>query len=239
MFTVAIIGPDGAGKTTLAKHLEKTFPVPVKYLYMGDNIESSNFVLPTTRWLKKKQLKAKLKNASASSGRNGVHGESRTSRQRGGVKQALKPVKKSLGFINRILDEWYRQLVAFYYQRRGYVVLYDRHFIYDYYHFDIQPQNAAPSFKRRLHGFFLKHGFSEPDLVICLDAPGEVVFKRKGEFSVEFLEKRRHQYLDLKSTVRNFAVVNVDQDLDKVKQEVTSIIWQFHEKRNGRVNHER
>ncbi len=232
MFTVALIGPDGAGKTTLAKHLEKTFPVPVKYLYMGDNIESSNFVLPTTRWLKKKQQKTKSNGTLTSPGENGVHHESQSSQKRGGVKQALKLVKKSLGFTNRILDEWYRQLVAYYYQRRGYLVLYDRHFIYDYYHFDIQPQN--PSFKRRLHGFFLKHGFSEPDLVICLDAPGEVVFKRKGEFSIEYLEMRRHQYLDLKNMVRNFAVVNVDQDLDKVKQEVTSIIWMFHEKRNGR-----
>jgi len=234
MFTVALIGPDGAGKTTLAKHLEKTFPLPVKYLYMGDNIESSNFVLPTTRWLKKKQQKTKPGSPVASSGQNEVHRENQSSQKHEGSKQALKVVKKSLGFTNRILDEWYRQLVAFYYQRRGYLVLYDRHFIYDYYHFDIQPQNGAPSFKRRLHGFFLKHGFSEPDLVICLDAPGEVVFKRKGEFSVEYLEKRRRQYLDLKNLVRNFAVVNVDEDLDKVKQEVSSIIWQFYEKRNGR-----
>jgi len=234
MFTVALIGPDGAGKTTLAKHLEKTFPVPVKYLYMGDNIESSNFVLPTTRWLKKKQQKEKTNGSLTSPGQNAVHHESQSGQRRGGVRQAMKLVKKSLGFTNRILDEWYRQLVAYYYQRRGYLVLYDRHFIYDYYHFDIQPQNGAPSFKRRLHGFFLKHGFSEPDLVICLDAPGEVVFKRKGEFSIEYLEKRRHQYLDLKNMVRNFAVVNVDQDLDKVKQEVSSIIWLFHEKRNGR-----
>jgi len=231
MFTVALIGPDGAGKTTLAKHLEKSFPMPVKYLYMGDNIESSNFVLPTTRWLKKRQKKTQ---PSAPSGHNGSLAVRPSIEKAGGVRAVLRLAKKSLGFVNRILDEWYRQLVAFYYLRRGYLVLYDRHFIYDYYHFDIQPQNGAPSFKRKLHGFFLKHGFSEPDLVICLDAPGEVVFRRKGEFSVEFLEKRRHQYLDLKNTVRHFAVVNVDQDLDKVKQEVTSIVWNFHQQRIAR-----
>jgi hypothetical protein len=45
---------------------------------------------------------------------------------------------------------------------------------------------------------------------------------------------RRHQYLDLKKTVRHFAVVNVDQDLDKVKQEVTSIVWEFHQQRIAR-----
>jgi len=233
MFTVALIGPDGAGKTTLAKHLENSFPLPVKYLYMGDNIESSNFVLPTTRWLKKRQKKAVPMVVAASAGGNGVHAASAKSPS-GGVRAGLKLLKKALGFTNRILDEWYRQLVAFYYVRRGYLVLYDRHFIYDYYHFDIQPQSGDRSLKRKLHGFFLKHGFSEPDLVICLDAPGEVVFRRKGEFSVEFLEKRRSQYLDLKNVVANFAVVNADQDLDKVKQEVSEVIWRFHEKRNKR-----
>ncbi|MDQ4078675.1 MAG: hypothetical protein M3220_20845, partial [Chloroflexota bacterium] len=49
MFTVALIGADGAGKTTVGKRLEGALPLPAKYIYMGINLESSNLVLPTTR----------------------------------------------------------------------------------------------------------------------------------------------------------------------------------------------
>ena len=35
LFTVALVGSDGAGKTTIARSLEKTSSLPVKYMYMG------------------------------------------------------------------------------------------------------------------------------------------------------------------------------------------------------------
>ncbi|HET6319783.1 MAG TPA: hypothetical protein VFG86_25265, partial [Chloroflexota bacterium] len=49
MFSVALVGPDGAGKTTIGRHLERTFPYPLTYLYMGDNLDACNVLLPTTR----------------------------------------------------------------------------------------------------------------------------------------------------------------------------------------------
>ena len=48
-FTVALIGPDGAGKTTVARALDSELPFPVAYLYMGVNPDSSNHLLFTTR----------------------------------------------------------------------------------------------------------------------------------------------------------------------------------------------
>ena len=53
MYTVALIGGDGAGKTTIADQLRDSFPLPLKYLYMGINIESSNVALPTSRIIEK------------------------------------------------------------------------------------------------------------------------------------------------------------------------------------------
>ncbi len=49
MTTVALIGPDGAGKTSVAGRLSTLLPVPVRYLYMGVSADSSNVMLPTSR----------------------------------------------------------------------------------------------------------------------------------------------------------------------------------------------
>ena len=49
--TVALLAPDGAGKTTLAHSLADAFYLPVRYVYMGTNRESSRLNLPTSRWL--------------------------------------------------------------------------------------------------------------------------------------------------------------------------------------------
>ena len=49
MFTVALIGPDGAGKSTISRRLQASINRPIKYVYMGINLEASNIMLPTTR----------------------------------------------------------------------------------------------------------------------------------------------------------------------------------------------
>ena len=48
-FTVALVGCDGAGKTTVARRLEGEIDRPIRYLYMGVSADSSNRSLPTTR----------------------------------------------------------------------------------------------------------------------------------------------------------------------------------------------
>ncbi len=49
MFTVALIGGDGAGKTTVANAILQDSGLPIKYLYMGLSTRSSNRALPTSR----------------------------------------------------------------------------------------------------------------------------------------------------------------------------------------------
>ena len=228
-FTVALVGPDGVGKTTIARRLEQEFPLPLKYLYMGDNVDSSNVMLPTTRWWKRRQkrlgVQPEAPRVNAAPGR--------PSPRRPLWRQPLRMVRKSLGFVNRILEETYRESVAARHFRRGTIVLFDRHFVLDYYHFDVDPQAEAPGLKRRLHGLFLRRISRRPDLVICLDAPGEVVFRRKGEFSPEFLETRRHQYREFEHLVDHFELVDANRDLDLVVQDVTQAILRFE---NGRHN---
>ena len=49
--TVALLAPDGAGKTTLARSLGEAFYLPTRYIYMGTNTQSESVTLPTTRLL--------------------------------------------------------------------------------------------------------------------------------------------------------------------------------------------
>jgi GTPase SAR1 family protein len=130
-FTVALIGPDGVGKTTIARRLEREFPLPLKYLYMGDNVEACNVMLPTTRWWKRRQRRPHPGQPQKQAGSRG--GRARL------LAGPLHATRKTLGFVNRVLDEMYREMVAASYSRRGTVVLFDRHFILDYYHGDIDP----------------------------------------------------------------------------------------------------
>ena len=232
-FTVALIGPDGVGKTTIARRLEREFPLPLKYLYMGDNVETSNVMLPTTRWWKQRQRRRHNGHPTPARPAGAAPRRSRPAAARA-LRWPLHASRKSLGFVNRILEESYRELVAHAYFRRGTIVLFDRHFVLDFYHFDIDPQAGQRSLKRRLHGFLLRRLSRVPDLVVCLDAPGEVVFRRKGEFSPEFLEMRRQQYREFEHLVQHFELVNADRDLDVVVEEVARAITRFHaQHRNG------
>ena len=89
-FTVALVGLDGAGKTTIARRLAASAPDRIRHIYMGDNIHSATHALrppvcgPGARW-----LVVSL----------------------GGP---LYKLRKLLGLANRTLEEAYRQSVAMY-----------------------------------------------------------------------------------------------------------------------------
>ena len=89
-----------------------------------------------------------------------------------------------------LAEEWFRQAVAEYHRRRGAIVVFDRHFYADYYHAEASGDGWRPV-ASRIHGWLLTHAYPKPDLVICLDAPGQVLFDRKHEASAEWLEQRR------------------------------------------------
>lgn len=220
MVTVALIGPDGAGKTTICRQLEQTLPLPVKYLYMGVNRDASNSMLPTTRLIRavKRRLGAPPDTA-------GPPDPARIKRRpKGMLKGLLYDLKGALRLANQLGEEWYRQGLAWYYQRRGYVVLFDRHFYADYYAYDIANGHHERPFTRRVHGFLLQHAYPRPDLVVYLDAPAEVLFARKGEGTIAALERRRQEYLQLRDLVREFVVVDASRPLDQVVSTVADLI---------------
>jgi len=230
MFTVALIGPDGAGKTTIGRRLEHTLPLPVKYIYMGVNLGSSNHMLPTSR------LITALKRACGA--KPDVAGPPDPSqvnkpRPKGAVKRMAAGLRSSLRLVNRLSEEWFRQGLTWYYQQRGNIVLFDRHFFSDYYAYDIADNGQGRPLSRRIHGFMLDRVYPKPDLVIYLDAPAEVLLARKGEGTLEALERRRQDYLQLRGLVKNFVTADATQPEDEVARDVAKLIWDFHEARIG------
>jgi hypothetical protein len=225
VFTIALIGPDGAGKTAISRRIVESSPLRVKYLYMGVNVDSSNRMLPTTR------LVAALRRTSGKKEewKGPPAPEQTKSAPKGFRKRVLGGLRASLRLVNRLGEEWYRQCLTWFYLWQGNIVLYDRHFFFDYYAYDIAPPQKNRPLSRRVHGFILQHIFPKPDLVIYLDAPAEVLFSRKGEGTIEDLERRRQEYLHAGEQVRHFVVVDATQSMEQVTNEVANLIWNFHE----------
>lgn len=223
MFTVALIGSDGAGKTTVGRNLERQMPHLIKYIYMGVNLETSTLVLPTTRLL--------LEVRRALGRRPDMKGPPDPTRKKprpkGLVKRVGASLKSGLRLVNRLGEEWFRQLVAWIYLRRGYVVLFDRHFFSDYYAHDIAGDAPSRSLSSRIHGFVLDRLYPKPDLIVFLDAPADVLYARKGEGTPALLEGRRQEYLQLRDKVEHFAIVDATQEIDAVTGEVAALIEGF------------
>jgi thymidylate kinase len=144
------------------------------------------------------------------------------------LKRLAKVAKTSLRLANLMAKEWYRQRIVQKYLDDGYIVISDRHFFCDYYAHDIAVDRSQLPLARRAHGAMLDRYYPRPDLLICLDAPGDVLFARKGEGSPAMLESRRQEYLRLRGTVPHYVLVDATQSLEAVTQETAGIILDFH-----------
>ena len=216
-FSVALIGCDGAGKTTVGHALGHATGLPVRYLYMGVSAESSNRQLPSTR------IAHAIKRRGAT--RRRAPTEARRAPRPRGVRRACRAGRSALRLANRLAEEWYRQLIAQAFVTRGSIVVFDRHFLADYHAFDVA--GAGRPLSRRIHGWMLMHAYPRPDLVVLLDAPPEVLFARKGEGTLASLARRREHYLQLADTSGidwAFAVVSATQPVDAVVADVAEIV---------------
>jgi thymidylate kinase len=238
MTTVALVGLDGAGKTTLARRLERSLPIPTRYVYMGLNREASTHLMPTTRLvrtLRRARARAGRPAPGASGSTSGSAGGSVVSTNGGGATQ-VAPRRGRLGtavrLVNRLAEEWFLQMVVWFHEARGRVVIIDRHFLSDFYGTDVLAQDRTLG--RRLHGLALERLYPKPDLMVFLDAPAEVLFSRKGEGTIESLTDRREDYLRLREVVPQFAVVDADRPVDDVEGDVARLILGLRKRRSPR-----
>jgi thymidylate kinase len=226
MATIALIGADGSGKTTIAKMLLASPPAKMKYLYMGLNIESSNYALPTSRlifYLKLLKYKRKNRNFKDVKLKNlSLHNieEDRTVDKRGKFGAFVR-----LG--NRMAEAWYRQIISWIFQLSGYTVLYDRHYI-----FDSSTNQSCEELKKQrittiMHKWMINNLLSKPKLVFLLHAPPEVLFERKGEADLEYLKARTESFMKVGRSFKNFIIVDATQPIDKVFADVLSKSKEF------------
>jgi len=227
MFSVALIGADGAGKTTLAKKLEKDFPLPLKYQYMGINVGSSNVASPLARLINAfKKDEVLDKETGAPKIRLTLDAKGQKAKKKNAIRAGLR-------FFNRFLDEWYRQFLAWKLKRRGNILIYDRHFAFDFELGNQDGLNTTEPFFDWLHRWCLAKFYPRPNLVIFLDAPAEVLYARKREATLEYLESRRTAFLNQGKKMDNFIKVDATQSLDVVYNQVENKILAYSDKEHN------
>lgn len=215
MTTVALVGPDGSGKTTVAQRLLDELGVPAAYVYMGVNPDASQHQLPTTRlvWALRRRRGVRPDTGPPAAPPSG---------ERSGASRALRRELRDLVRVaNLVAEETYRSVIVRREERRGRVVVFDRHYFLDYHAHDIAPR--ARTFARTLHGRFLAHVLRKPDLVVYLDAPAEVLLARKGEGTLDDLRRRQRDYEAAMVGLRVERVA-ADQSLDTVVGEVGRLV---------------
>lgn len=222
-FSVALLGADGAGKTTVGRALVARWPGRIEYLYMGINPSASNRQLPTTRLVNRLRGRTNGRSAGA------PPTAERSSRS---IRRLLRTTVTPIRLLHRISEEWYRQLVAWRAMRHGTIVLYDRHFFFDYFATDVDRRSRDRSLSRRIHGLVLERAYPRPDLVIFLDAPPDVLFARKGEGTLDSLATRRRDYRAFRTVVPHFVEVDATQPLAPMLAEIEHLIDHFDRHRS-------
>ena len=214
--TVALIGQDGAGKSTVARAVAEALPYDAGLVYMGVNLEASTVMLPTTR------LALGLKRRRGHRADMTAHGDDGT--RRVGVVGSLRRLARS---ANWIAEELYRSVLVRRIRRRGAVAIQDRDFYCDYYWNAVAPTTAKRRLDVRLHGAFLRRWYPKPDLILLLDAPAEVLHRRRADQTLEEVAERRARYLDLAPVLRTLQVVDADRPQDDVTADITQRIVAF------------
>jgi thymidylate kinase len=179
--SLALLAPDGAGKSTLVAGLQEHFFQPVYPVYMG---------------------------------------------RRG----AAAPARRApgLGLSRHLVVIWRRYLRARYRQAGGQLVVFDR-YTYD----ALLPIPGTPRRLTRLRRWLLAHACPSPGLVVLLDAPGDVLFARKGEHTPVVLERQRQAYRAICARLPRSATVDVTCDAAGVRRQVSRLIWSEYQRRAG------
>jgi thymidylate kinase len=182
--SVALLGPDGAGKSTLAGRIESTFYFPVRRIYMG--------LWPTDD-------------------------------------EPRGPAQAVFQIIRRPFRVWRRYLAGLRHRVLGRLVLFDR-YIYD----ASLPARGSLIWLKRPYFWMLSRSCPSPNLIILLDAPGEVLHNRSGEYAPAHLEAERQHYRRLARRMPQLVQVDSNRPPEVVVSDVMGHIWRQYQRRAAR-----
>lgn len=212
---ITFSGLDGAGKTTLIRSLKSTLEnrqCKVATMTMYDNVG----LYASIRFLRNQIRAPKQTNqVSTDQDRLGVE----KAKPKGISKFFLtifrsRPTRRVVLFFDLLVLQAYR----FYWETlRGHVVILDRYF-YD-------SLADVVDGKNWLYARFVLKILPIPDLPIFVDVTPQQAFERKGEYPVDYMERRRAVYKNIFSRVRKSVILKNEnlnttlQDLEKVSAE--------------------
>jgi len=226
VFTVALIGPDGSGKTTISRRLETELGLPVASIYMGVNMYSSGVMAPHMRLIRffRQRMHGDDPNLTSDI-------KEARSRPKVAASRPIASIRSGIRLASWLAEESYRLSVARRHTRRGRIVVFDRHFFADFYAEDGAPPASSRPMARRIRMFVLENVYPRPDLTIYLGTPSGVVYARKPEGTIDRLRQRREAYLALLPALPEHVVVDASLPADEVVDQVAAAIRSFHQRR--------
>lgn len=99
------------------------------------------------------------------------------------------------------------------------ITIFDR-YIYD---FIVDPLRSRIALPRSVRVLFAKM-VQKPQIVFVLNAPAEVIYKRKQELTIDEIERQLKEFEKLKSMGDNFFMIDANQSPEKMVQDARKII---------------
>jgi thymidylate kinase len=137
--------------------------------------------------------------------------------------------RTALHIASRPFVAWWRYLGALRHQAMGQLVVFDR-YVYD----ALLPPRGSLAWLMRPYLRILSRSCPPPSLVVLLDAPGDVMHARSGEYDPAHLEAERDHYRRHARRIPNAVRVDSDRPREAVLADVMTLIWRHYKGRIGR-----
>lgn len=137
--------------------------------------------------------------------------------------------EQGVRILLRPFTVWRRYLTAVRHRALGRLVVFDR-YVYD----ALLPPRGPLVRLKRPYFQLLSRLCPAPDVVLLLDVPGSVMYRRSGEYDPEHLEAEREQYRRLRRRIPHLERVDADRAPELVLGDALGRIWRHYVERTAR-----